>query len=50
MRVLRIAPDAFLIDTEPAAGELILQHLGMYKIGRDADVVRGAADESPRSR
>jgi len=38
MRVLRLADDEFLIDTEPSSGDLILKHLGMYKIGRDADV------------
>ena len=45
MRVLRAAPDAFWIDTEPQSGDLILQHLGMYKVGRDADVAPGADDE-----
>jgi folate-binding protein YgfZ len=38
MRVLRLAPDELLIDTEPAAGPAVLRHLSMYKIGRDADV------------
>jgi folate-binding protein YgfZ len=38
MRVLRLAPDELLIDTEPAAGPGVLRHLSMYKIGRDADV------------
>jgi folate-binding protein YgfZ len=38
MRVLRLAPDAFLIDTEPASGEIVADHLGTYNIGRDAAV------------
>ena len=38
MRVLRLADDEFLIDTEPSSGDPILQHLGMYKVGRDAEV------------
>ncbi len=45
MRVLCAGPDEFLIDTEPQSGDLILQHLGMYKIGRDAEVAPGAEDE-----
>jgi tRNA-modifying protein YgfZ len=40
MRVLRVAQDEILIDTEPEAVELVLSHLSMYKIGRDADVMR----------
>ena len=46
MRVLRLADDEFLIDTEPASGDLILQHLGMYKIGRDAEVAPAPGDRS----
>lgn len=38
MRVLRTAGDAFLIDTEPAAGEIVHKHLDMYRIGRDAEL------------
>ncbi len=38
MRVLRTAPDGFLIDTEPEAAELLLAHLSLYRVGRDADV------------
>jgi tRNA-modifying protein YgfZ len=40
MRVLR--PDEgpeLLLDTEPEALEAVRRHLGMYKIGRDVDVV-----------
>ncbi|KAA0266151.1 MAG: folate-binding protein [Acidobacteria bacterium] len=46
MRVLRLAADAFLIDTEPELGEDVLGHLGTYNIGRDAAVT---ADPEPRS-
>ena len=38
MRVLRLADDDLLIDTEPGAGDLVLGHLQMYKVGRDAEV------------
>ncbi|MFN8113899.1 MAG: folate-binding protein [Solirubrobacterales bacterium] len=38
MRVLRIADDEFLIDTEPETGELLARHLGTYNVGRDAAV------------
>jgi tRNA-modifying protein YgfZ len=38
MRVLRLAPDAFWIDTEPATRERVARHLGMYKIGRDVEI------------
>ncbi len=44
MRVLRIAPDDFLIDTEAATGDLVLGHLGMYNVGRDAAVEADPAD------
>jgi folate-binding protein YgfZ len=35
MRVLRIADDEFEIDTEAIAGDALLRHLQMYKIGRE---------------
>ena len=38
MRVLRIADDEFLIDTEPETGDLLARHLGTYNVGRDAAV------------
>ena len=38
MRVLRLADDEFLIDTEPETGDLLQGHLGMYNVGRDAAV------------
>lgn len=37
MRVLRTA-GGFAIDTEEGAGDAVMRHLEMYKIGRDADV------------
>ena len=46
MRVLRLSEDEFLIDTEPETGDLVLGHLGMYNIGRDAEV---EADASGRA-
>jgi tRNA-modifying protein YgfZ len=38
MRVLRLAPDAFWIDTEPATCERVARHLGMYNIGREVEI------------
>jgi folate-binding protein YgfZ len=38
MRILRLADDRFLVDTEQAAGPALLKHLTMYKIGRKVDV------------
>ena len=38
MRVLRITADEFLINTEPELAALVLSHLSMYNVGRDADV------------
>jgi tRNA-modifying protein YgfZ len=46
MRVLRIAPDDFLIDTEPETAEVVGGHLGTYNVGRDAAV---EADDSGRA-
>ena len=46
MRVLRIASDRLLIDTEAAAGSLVLGHLEMYKIGRDAAVEEVSSEHS----
>ncbi|HEX5451215.1 MAG TPA: hypothetical protein VFW86_02385, partial [Candidatus Limnocylindrales bacterium] len=45
MRVIRVADGEFLIDTEPASGDLIGKHLGMYKVGRDAEVEAAPGDE-----
>jgi folate-binding protein YgfZ len=38
MRVLRLAPERFWIDTEQVATAPVLRHLGMYRVGRDAEV------------
>lgn len=38
MRLLRLADDRFLIDSEPDAGGALLKHLSMYKIGRQVEV------------
>lgn len=38
MRILRLAEDSFLIDTEAATGAVLLKHLTMYKIGRKVEV------------
>jgi len=38
MRILRIAADEFLIDTEPDTGDVLIRHLGTYNVGRDASV------------
>ena len=37
MRVLRTS-DALLLDTEAVAGDAVLRHLSMYKIGRDVTI------------
>src|SRR5690349_196469 len=47
MRVLRPAEDPdLLLDTEPEALEAVRRHLGMYKIGREVDVVDVTADRA----
>lgn len=38
MRVLRLSEDSFLVDTEPATGQILFKHLSMYKIGRKVEV------------
>jgi tRNA-modifying protein YgfZ len=38
MRLLRLAGDAFEIETEADAGDAILRHLSMYKVGREVEV------------
>jgi tRNA-modifying protein YgfZ len=38
MRVLRLADEEFEIETESVAGDAVLRHLSMYKIGREVDV------------
>jgi len=39
MRVLAVDGEKIWIDTEPEAIDAVRRHLGMYKVGRDADVV-----------
>lgn len=38
LRILRVTDEEFWLDTEAAAGDLVLKHLSMYKIGRKAEV------------
>ena len=38
MRLLRIGDEAFELETEAVAGDAILRHLSMYKIGREVEV------------
>jgi folate-binding protein YgfZ len=45
MRILRLAPDSFLLDAEPDGAEIVRGHLGTYNIGRDAAV---EPDPEPR--
>ena len=45
MRILRVAPERFLLDTESSAQEAVLRDLRMYKIGRQVEV----ADTPDRS-
>jgi folate-binding protein YgfZ len=45
MRILRVAPERFLLDTESSAREAVLRDLRMYKIGRQVEV----ADPADRS-
>jgi folate-binding protein YgfZ len=47
MRVLRPGEGSdLLLDTEPEALEAVRRHLGMYKIGRDVDVVDVTAERA----
>jgi tRNA-modifying protein YgfZ len=38
LRVLRLEPERFWIDTEPIATEAVSRHLGMYRVGREVEV------------
>jgi folate-binding protein YgfZ len=38
MRLLHLAGDAFELETEAEAGDAILRHLSMYKVGREVEV------------
>ena len=46
MRVLRLAPDRYWIDTEANTLERIQRHLDMYKIGRDVEIEDVSADHA----
>lgn len=46
MRVLRLDPQAFGLDVEALAVPAVLRHLGMYKVGRDAEVEDLTADRA----
>jgi tRNA-modifying protein YgfZ len=39
LRIFRVSPERFLLDTEAAARETVLRDLRMYKIGRQVEVV-----------
>ena len=38
MRVLRLDPEAFRLDLEAVGLPAVVRHLGMYRVGRDAEV------------
>lgn len=44
MRVLRLAEDRFVIDADGSVAALLLKHLSMYNVGRDAAVADVAAE------
>ncbi|MGI8946110.1 MAG: YgfZ/GcvT domain-containing protein [Thermoleophilaceae bacterium] len=44
MRVLRLAPDSLLIDTEAAAGPVLLHNFKTYSLGRDVRAVDVSAE------
>lgn len=46
MRVLRLAPDEVWLDTEPEGLAAAARHLGMYKVGREADVADVSAERA----
>ena len=45
MRVLRLEPSSFWMDTESEAGHGVLRHLGIYKVGLDATVAPANDDD-----
>lgn len=45
-RVLRLAPDEFLLEAEDVVGPALLRHLTMYKIGREVEVADRSAELS----
>ncbi|HVW47231.1 MAG TPA: glycine cleavage T C-terminal barrel domain-containing protein [Solirubrobacterales bacterium] len=46
LRVLRVAADAILLDTEPETKDAALRHLTMYSIGRDVAVGDATAERA----
>jgi tRNA-modifying protein YgfZ len=44
MRVLRLEPDRFWIDTEPITADTVSRHLGMYRVGRQVEIDDVGAD------
>jgi len=46
MRLLVLAPDQVLIDTEAEGFEALKRHLGIYKVGRDVEVGDCAGERS----
>ena len=46
MRVLRLDPESFGLDVEAVALPAVVRHLGMYKVGRDAEVVDLTGDRA----
>jgi tRNA-modifying protein YgfZ len=46
MRVLRIEPHSYWIDTEAATRERVARHLEMYKVGRELEVEDVTADQA----
>ena len=46
MRVLRLAPDRYWIDTEAGALKRVKRHLDMYRIGRDVEIEDVGAEQA----
>jgi tRNA-modifying protein YgfZ len=46
LRVLRVADDALLLDTEPETVAAVLRHLTMYSIGRDVTVTDAGTERA----
>lgn len=44
LRVLRLAEDAYSLDTEDVAGDRVLRHLTTYKVGRQVEVAERSAE------
>jgi folate-binding protein YgfZ len=46
MRILRVTPERFVLDTETPAREIVLRDLRMYKIGRQVEVADTSAERT----